>query len=699
MKRILWCAVLWALAAAPVGATGTGRWTLDTAADLAGGRGNGVALTEDGRLVPARQWRPVAVLDEPLVLAAATLADGTLVVGTGSPARLLAVSDDGARVLAEVPSQQVTALLALPGGGLLVATVGPAVLYRFASGTLEEVGRLGEGGIWDLAWFGDFPVAAAGPPATLYRVTDRGLERWVELPDVHARCLATGGEGLIVGTSGKGYVMRVDAAGTVGVVADTPFTEIADVVAAPDGVIWAAAVVGEPGPEKPPGTSRGKDGKTRSGGKVTTSGTGLKLPKVNGKTAASEVLRVTPEGVVLSVRRFTDQVVSALAWDGSGVLAGTGWEGEIWRFEGPWGARLAVVDAVQVAAFAGGGRVALTQGPASVLIRGDDAGRGGTFRSPVKRFKIPARFGRYRVLPAGGGVRIRFRSGLTGDPDPTWLPWSRWLDGAEGRVPLPPAPSLQWEVEVPPGAAGGVDLVEVAFRPVNAPPVLESVTVEEPGAVFLASPPPSAQFVQVEHPDERGIFTVLGTKARKAASTKRGKKYWRVGYRTVSWRAEDPNKDPLLFDVALERVDGFVFPVRRNLEATQLGVDVTAVPDGLYRFRVTASDRARNPGESLETTAVSRWFTVDNTPPGVTLRRDGDAWLVEVRDAGSAVARAEWSRDGGRWTPLAPEDGILDGGVERFRVPAAEGRHVLVVRVMDRHHNRATAGAVEGGTP
>jgi len=696
MRRVAWCVILWLVAVASAGATTTERWILDTAEDLAAGRGNGVALTQDGRLVPVDRWRQVAVLEEPVALAAATLSDGSLVVGTGHPARLIRIVGERREVLAELGSQQVTAILSLPGGELLVATVGPAVLYRFSSGSLSEVGRLGEGGVWDLAWFDGMAVAAAGPPATLFRVTRRGLERWLELPDVHARCLAVQGGTLVVGTSGKGYVLRVDSSGKVAVVADTPFTEIADVVAAPDGVIWAAAVVGEPGAKKPKKKSTSTRGEKTSAGGVETTVTELKLPKVNGRTAASELLRVTPDGVVLSVRRFADQVVSALAWDGSGVLAGTGWEGEIWRFEGPWGTRLAVVDAVQVSTFAMDGRLALTQGPASVLVRGADPQEGGTFRSPVKRFKIPARFGRYRVLPAAKGVRIRFRSGLTSSPDPSWLPWTEWLPAGEGKVPLEAAPSLQWELELPGEVEEGVDLVEVSLRAVNAPPTISSVRLEEPGAIFLASPPSSGQFVQVEHPDEKGIFTVLGRSRKQASSTKRGKKYWRVGYRTVSWKAKDPNKDPLVFDLELERSDGFRFPVRKDLEATQLGVDTTAVPDGRYRFRITASDRVRNPDSPQETTALSRWFTVDNTPPEIELRREDGDWLVEVRDAGSSVARAQWSRDGGAWTTMTPEDGILDGGLERFRIPVEDGRHVLVVRVIDRHHNRATAGTVEG---
>jgi hypothetical protein len=119
------------------------------------------------------------------------------------------------------------------------------------------------------------------------------------------------------------------------------------------------------------------------------------------------------------------------------------------------------------------------------------------------------------------------------------------------------------------------------------------------------------------------------------------------------------------------------------------------VPDGSYRFRVTASDQERNPGQGFETTASSHWFVVDNTPPRLRLERRGAEWVLTVNDSLSPVVRAEWSRDGERWQALAPSDGVLDGREERFRFPADSGRHLVVVRAFDRHHNRATTGAVE----
>lgn len=302
------------------------------------------------------------------------------------------------------------------------------------------------------------------------------------------------------------------------------------------------------------------------------------------------------------------------------------------------------------------------------------------------------RFGEYRVFPETDGVRIRFRTGASEKPDQSWLAWGEWLSAAAGKVPLPPARSLQWEIELPVGAT--VDRVEVAMAEINLAPEIKSVTIEEPGVVFLAAPPPSGPVIDAEHPDVSGIFTVIDETDNRQANSTKGKKFYRVGYRTVSWKSKDPNDDSLRFDLAVERQDGFRLPVRERLEGTQLAVDTTALPDGVYRFVVNASDALQNPGTALETAATSRWFTVDNTPPVIELTAEGGSWSVRVRDVSSPIASVEWSRNGDRWHHLAPEDGVLDGTEENFTLPR-ESDNLLVVRAVDRHYNRTTKGVVE----
>ena len=248
-------------------------------------------------------------------------------------------------------------------------------------------------------------------------------------------------------------------------------------------------------------------------------------------------------------------------------------------------------------------------------------------------------------------------------------------------------------IELPVGET--VDRVEVAMAEINLPPTLSLVSVEDPGVVYLASPPPYGPVIDAEHPDVSGVFSVIDEKNNRQAKSTKGKKYYRVGYRTVSWKAEDPNEDSLRFHLEVERRDGFQLPVRERIEGTQLAVDTTALPDGAYRFIVTATDSPQNPGAALETGSTSRWFTVDNTPPAIELEANDETWVVRVWDESSPISRVEWSRDGDRWHQLAPEDGVLDGTEERFFLPREHGGHLVVVRAMDRHHNRATEGVVE----
>ena len=678
MKRSATTAVLTlavVLSALHVSAAQTRRWIVDTTAELLKGRGDGVAVTTDGRLEGVDRWELLAPLDEPVVLAGGLDRDGSLIVGTGHPANLYRVDGKEVELLTAVPGEQVTSVLATDDG-VLVATVAPGVLYRWSGGRLDEIGRLGEGGIWDLASFDGTVVAAAGTPAALYRLGRKGFQRWVDIPDVHARCLEVAGDALLVGTSGKGLILRVDPDGRMSMLVDSPFTEISDMVSVDDGSVWAVALVGEPEPAKPKKKNGNDEADDQEDGvTVTTESASLNLdlPKVNGGTAASELVRLTP--------------------DGSGVLVGTGFEGEVWRFVDDGGARLASVDAVQVVGIVDGGATLLVQGPAAVMQRRPGDRESRRYRSEAARFTRPMRFGEYRVSPEIDGLRLRFRTGASEKPDESWMPWGEWSTAATGKVPLPPARSLQWEIEIPKG--GSVDRVEVAMAEINLPPKLGVITAEDPGVVYLAAPPPTGPVIEAEHPDARGIFTVIDENSRRNANSAKGKKYYRVGYRTVSWKAEDPNEDALRFSVVVEHVDGHRLPVRKNLDATQLAVDTTALPDGQYRFEITATDASQNPGAELETTATSRWFTVDNTPPEIEIEADGGVWEVRVRDARSPITVVEWSRDGDRWHRLAALDGILDGTDESFRLEKKQGSHFVVVRAMDRHHNRATEGVVE----
>jgi len=692
-------AALLAAAAAPAADAGqTRRFVLDTPRALAGATASGVAVSADGSLRPLPPLVAQATFEEPLGLALAVAADGTAYVGTGNPARLYRVRGGEKRLVAELGADQVTALLADPSGTVWVSTAVPAALHRLRPGAtaIEEVSKLAEGNLWDLAWYRGAVVAAAGNPGRLLRLGARGLELAVEIPDQHARCLAVSGDTLLVGTSGKGRVLRWSGDGPAGVLFDSAFSEIAALAVSPAGVVWAAALTGDPTLGKPAKA----DDDAGAGASVTViAGDQSAAPAAGDKgTATSEILRILPVGAAATAHRFTKQLAGALAWSDGGLLVGTGLEGELWQLVDGAAAQLDSVDAAQVVRLSGDGAWALVQGPVRLLRRAGTPR--GSFTSPPLDAGQPASWGEAAVrgqLPAGTTCELRFRSGAAPQPDDSWSAWTAPQPCGAAPATAPPARYLQWKLDISPaaGAAATVESVAVAYRQVNLPPEVKDLTVHEPGEVFLKSPPPSERIVDVRHPDLSGVFTTLSDDGQEYQD-RLGKRYYRVGYQSLSWKGEDFNGDPLRFALAVQRRgDDRWLDVRSELESVTIALDTSALPDGLYRFRVTASDAPANPGEAAEASALSSWVTVDTTPPRVTAVRAGDAWVVTAEDALSPLAILEWSRDLEVWTPLAPADGTLDGRRETARIPVAPGRHLVAVRAVDDHHNRATTALEE----
>jgi hypothetical protein len=692
MRRVLFALLL--LGGTPAQATETRHFVLDTPRALAGSTGHGVAIFPDGSLRPLPPLVTVATFDEPLGLALVIAGDGAAYVGTGHPARVWKVKGTSKDLLAEVKADQITALAFDPDGNLFVATAAPALLLRFAraTGTPEEVARLSEGNLWDLAWYRGALVLAAGNPGRLLRLFKGALQEVAKVPDRHARCLAVNGDDLLIGTSGRGLILRWDGVNPLGVVYDSSFSEIAALTAAPDRVVWAAGLTGDP--------SLGKAAKEEGEVTVTVSESPTPAAAVDKEKGplTSEIVRVLPTGAAITVHKFAKQIAGTLCWNERGLVIGTGLEGELWQLVDGAAAQLDTVSASQVVRVADGGRWVLTQAPVALLHR--EGQPRGAFLSPPLDAGQPARWGTVRVsgeLPAGAGCTVRFRSGAAATPDETWSSWTDPVPCGDAIVAAPPARYLQWQTELQPPWSEGASVghVDVAYRQLNVPPTVKEFTAHDPGEVFLKGPPPSERVVEVQHPDLTGIFTTLDDESQERQD-RPGKKYYRVGYQSLSWRVEDPNGDPLRFTVEVQRQgEERWWTVRANLETTVLALDTQALPDGLYRFRLSASDAAANPDAPMSGQALSRWVVVDNTPPQIAVTRQGDSWQVTVTDALSPVTRVEWNRDADIWHAVAPEDGTLGGRSQRCRIPVAVGRHVLAVRAVDDHHNRATVAIEE----
>ncbi len=191
--------------------------------------------------------------------------------------------------------------------------------------------------------------------------------------------------------------------------------------------------------------------------------------------------------------------------------------------------------------------------------------------------------------------------------------------------------------------------MDFSYAERNARPVLENVTVLDPGAVIPRPGSSGANVLSVTNPDENGIYAGLEPSREPAGGEPGARRLYRKGFRTISWRGIDPNGDPLRYDVDARREGTDLwFLIRKEVEEPFCSFDTTALPDGRYRFRVTASDHLANPEpEALTATEETPIVVIDNTPPAMKVE---SAKVVggETGDPPPRHRRSFSRREGGR---------------------------------------------------
>jgi hypothetical protein len=207
-------------------------------------------------------------------------------------------------------------------------------------------------------------------------------------------------------------------------------------------------------------------------------------------------------------------------------------------------------------------------------------------------------------------------------------------------------------------------------------------------------------------PDGAASYSVTVSASGNAATPASGSETQALGSSgrqvlTVSWQAEDPDGDPLTAEVHFRGDDETAWKLlKEDIRESKLEIDSDALADGVYRFRVTVSDRRANPpGVAESTSRVSRTILVDHTPPQVRpVAVEGrQSARFEASDAASLLQQAEYSLDAGSWQPVYPDDGILDSRGESFTIRLGDlsaGEHLITLRVRDRAGNAGLGKAV-----
>jgi hypothetical protein len=694
----------------------------------------GVSLDALGRMQLAPRVDRVAAIDEPFLLSAAVHPDGW-VVGTGNAGKVLKIDRAGhVTELFTAPEPEVFAVWADPDGTVFAGTSPRGKVYRIPPGKNSK-GQVffdpGETYIWALARAADGSLlVGTGTQGKLFRVDAKGKGAvFYDSEDTHIRTLAPlpGGD-VLVGTAGEGLILRVGADGHARTLFDAQEPEVVSLAVAPDGTCYAAVIASEASlvdqardQAAPPAAAapEGRRGRGGAGGgqpQVSVTVEPAETPpgaagggRKGGGAAAprSEVLSISPSGVVESLWSFPEDTLYGLLWQDGKLWVGTGLEGKLYRWADSQMLLEKDVDERQIVAVLPGepGPVFATTNAAALfrVVRGSE--KSGTYTSASLDAEQLARFGTFSwqgELPPGAAVRFSFRSGVSAEPDHTWSAWTAPREGRE--IPLADLPRgrfVQWRAELKAGDDSSPRLfeTELSYRQENLTPKIGAFQALEPGQILVpASFNPTNQVYEPAHPNRDGMFTSLTAAADDDSG--RNKLLWKLGYQTLRWTAADPNGDDLVYDLSFRPASSAGGPERdwlqmtKDLKEDHYSFDALSLPDGIYRFRLSASDRlANDPADARTAERVSEPVVVDHAPPelvGVEKEGDGKLLRVTVRDAASPLREAVSSLNAQEWKPVRAADGLIDGRTEVLLVDPGKPGDLLLLRVTDAAHNVVT---------
>lgn len=724
-------------------ASSSSFWEMSSFTDFIAGKLDGVALSRDGRMTPAPKLETVFDAGQPAIwsVVEAPGGSGTLYAATGHRGRVYRIEASGkATVIWTADRPEVFALAVNAQGDVFAASSPNGRIYRIRAGQAEEYFDPKARYIWSLALAADGTLyAGTGDGGVVYRITGPGQgEAYYATGQANVTGLMIDGQGrLLAGTEPNGVLYRITGKNKAFALYNSTLPEMRALATTADGTVYAAGLGGalakkiqaaqqnqNPQPDAVPTISTTVTVTAQSGGDLKPTPQEAKPaapapapgppppPAVTEATGVekSAIYRINPDNTVDTLWSSKEEnVYDILPGAGPGeagdLYFGTDVSGRIYRLTADH--RLTLVEQTNdgetvrllranqaiLAATANGGKV----------YRLGAAGTRGTYESPVFDASAVARWGRVRW--EGEGVTIETRSGNSLKPDASWSDWSAALtDSGGAAVTSPNARYLQYRASLT-GAAAHLDSISAAYLPHNNPPAIHAITVTQ-------QPPPAGTAAKAAASGAAGApsysITVTDTgDATPVASTGTPTQTMSraiIQQILISWQADDPDSDKLVYDVAFRGEGEDTWKtLRRDVHDTSVALDGDALADGRYYFKVTASDREANPaGAAKETELVSSPVLIDNTPPTIRVQSSarsgaGAEVAFEAQDTASPLRRAEWSLDAGTWLPVAPVDGILDSKTEQFRLHVENlpaGEHVLVLRVADSGGNTGLAKVV-----
>ncbi len=702
------------LVSAPLAAASRDFWRFENAEDFLSGESRGVSIGPEGEVRLAPLVREIHAPGQPFIWRIATAGESQALVA-GGDGMLLRVEGDSVTTLAESREGGVHAVASAPDGAIFYAASPGGTIHRIAADGERSILHEPEVRyVWALEVEpGGSVLAATGNPASLIRIQPSGQATTLfSTPEEHITALHLAPDGTIfLGTAPSGILFRISQDGDAMALFDSDQTEIGQLVTNAAGEVFATALASParqntdmalPPPPSPPPAA----GAAIASVSTTSAFRGLPATRETGATNAGRnaLYRVEPNGAAEAIWESAEERPLSLALlRDERLLLGTGRRGRIYRISRDGDRTLWLrVESEQVTAAAViGERIVVgTSNPARVLALGPGSGAEGSYLSRVLDAGGAARFGRIAWearAPTGTTISVETRTGNSEEPDDAWSDWRAAANG--DSVGSPDARFLQWRATLRSDGTATPEFVSLsaAWLAANRRPRVTSITIQPPGAGFEQLQ--VAQPVRVQGMSDPLEPTEAERRGQEGSGFGAGvgRRIYHPGLQTVTFEAEDPNRDRLLYRVDIRQVGEVPWkPLAGALRETVFAWSTSNLPDGRYELRITADDSRDNPiQDALTGEKVSRPFPVDNTPPVISgLAIDPDGTLrFEATDSVSPIRRATASSGGEAPQVIRPDDGISDSTGERYRLQleGLEAGESVVVRVEDDLGNWVTA--------
>jgi hypothetical protein len=698
-------------------------WQTGSRAELLKGDARGISISDTGVLTLAPNVAEIFNTQQAFVWSTAIDGQGNIYLGTGHDGKIFRVGADGhGALLYDAAELDVTALAVARDGSLYAGSSPDGKVYRItADGHAEVFFDPGDKYIWSLAILNDGSLAVGtGDSGKLYRVRTAGAKPESSLllstNQTHVMSLAVTSQGdLIAGTDPGGLVLRISPEGKAFALFDASLREIHALAPAADGSIYALALSDSAATSRQQSTTVAVPQTGDAGGTPATSVTITAIDEAGNPiqaaataarsrtdltNARSVVFRILPDGgadIVWSSTSVTAFAIAPALEPGS-VLIGTADKGRIYSVTNDGRDTLLLQSTEgQISSFlTRAGQIYAASSNQGKLFRfGRETVAEGSYESAVRDAKLTATWGRVWWRGAGN-VELQTRSGNGERPDTTWSEWSTSYRNAEGtQVTSPRARFIQWRATLHGGGGGAAAWMEdatLAYLPRNVAPEVLSIT-SLPFGIGLQ---PGAQIQVDPNIESSGLDpSLFGAVAQVAP-----RRIFQRGARSFQWQAEDRNGDTLEYAIYYRALNETTFRLLKDkLRDNFYTIDGATLADGRYIIKVTASDAPENAaGEALSGERLSEPVDIDNTPPVIRVAAGqpaGGAGAIgfDVDDATGKIKRADFSVDGGPWTPLFPDDGIADSGHERYSVTLrtlAGGEHTVSLRAFDSSGNVGT---------